>query len=206
MLEHITTNVRLITAPAVEPVSLAEAREHLRLIPEGSPATHPDDDLIEALITAARQHLDGKDGWLNRALITQTWELVMDTFPSAEIRIPLPPLQSVSAIYYDDENGDQQTVSSADYRVDTVSEPGWIVPVSGFSWPTTLDAINAVRVRFVAGYGVNASDVPFPIKAAIKIMLGHLYSNRELVSAGAVQEIPLTVDALLTPYRVWSFS
>ncbi|MGH7395033.1 MAG: head-tail connector protein, partial [Candidatus Methylomirabilales bacterium] len=133
-----------MTPPATEPLTLAEAREHLRLIPTGSPASHPDDALITALLLTARHHLDGKDGTLGRQLITATWELVLDRFPLREIRIPLPPLQSVTAIYYDDEQGDQQEVPASDYVVDPVSSPGWVLPVSGVSWPTTQDGINAV--------------------------------------------------------------
>src|ERR1043165_9106345 len=104
MAQKITQNLRLTDAPSVEPITLEEARDHLRLVASGSPATHPDDDMIEAFITAARQHIDGKDGWLGRCLITQTWELVLDTFPDGEIRLPLSPVQEVVSIKYDDEN------------------------------------------------------------------------------------------------------
>jgi uncharacterized phiE125 gp8 family phage protein len=200
MTQKITQNLRLTDAPSVEPITLAEARDHLRLVASGSPATHPDDDIIEAFITAARQHIDGKDGWLGRCLITQTWELVLDTFPDGEIRLPLSPVQEVVAIYYDDENGVEQTVAPGDYMVDTASEPGWVVPVSGVSWPTTLDGINTVRVQFKAGYGDAADDVPGPIKSAIKLILAHLYSNREPMAIEGT-----AVETLLTPFVVWTF-
>lgn len=199
-METLNQNLRLIDAPVVEPITLAEAREQLRLIASGSPATHPEDSLIEVLITAARQHLDGRDGWLSRCLITQTWELVLDRFPLNEIRLPLAPVQDVDSIKYDDVNGAEQTVSPSDYVVDTVSEPGWVVPVSGVVWPTTMDTINAVRVRFTAGYGDTADDVPEPIKWAIRLIVAHLYQNREPMNFENS-----AVETLLKPFQVGFF-
>jgi uncharacterized phiE125 gp8 family phage protein len=196
----------LITAPAVEPITLVEARAHLRITADGSPPTHADDDYVTALIQAARQHLDGKDGWLNRALITQTWELVLDEFPDQEIRIPLPPLQSITSIKYDDADGVEQTVDPANYVVDTKAQPGWVVPVSTYSWPSTMDTINAVRVRFAAGYGAAGTNVPMPIRQAMLLLVGAWYQSRESVVIGTiVNELPMAVDALLAPYRTMWF-
>lgn len=193
----------LITAPETEPVSLAEARLHLRLDASGDPASHPDDDLVTALITAARQSLDGRDGWLGRALITQTWELRLDAFP-AGIRLPLPPLRSVTSIKYDDADGVEQTLATDQYVV-TADEPAVIVPAYGVTWPSTRAMPEAVRARFVAGYGDAAADVPAPIKAAILLHLGTLYRDRETVNiGGGINEMPAYAN-LLAPYRVWSF-
>jgi len=198
--------LKLITAPTTEPITLVEARLHLRLEATGSPATHPDDSLVTSLIKAARQHIDGKDGLLSRALITQTWELQLDEFPVSEIRIPLPPLQSVSSVKYNDLAGIEQTVLSTDYVVDTVTPPGWVLLVTGKSWPETMETPNAVRVRFVAGYG-DAAAVPEPIKAAMKLLIGHLYENREAVTVGVnSQELPMAVHALLSPFEFWTFA
>jgi uncharacterized phiE125 gp8 family phage protein len=198
--------LKLILAPDSEPITLVEARLHLRLDATGSPASHPDDSLVTSLIKAARQHIDGKDGLLSRALITQTWELQLDVFPTSEIRLPLPPLQSVSSVKYDDIAGVEQTVATADYVVDTVTPPGWVIPVTGKSWPATLETPNAVRVRYLAGYG-NASAVPEPIKAAMKLLIGHWYENREEVNVGnIVTSLPMAAEALLSPYIFWTFA
>jgi len=191
--------LRLITAPAVEPITLVEARLHLRIDAAGSPPIHADDTLVTALIKTARNYLDGREGRLGRALITQTWELVLDKFPVNEMRIPLPPLQSVTSVKYDPPSGGEQTVLSSNYIVDAVSSPGWIVPVTGFAWPATMDTINAVRVRFVSGYGDEASDLPDPIKQAMLLMLGHLYDNR---GDEEMPGFPPAIDALLSPYEV----
>jgi uncharacterized phiE125 gp8 family phage protein len=190
--------LRLITPPAAEPLSLTEVKAHLRV-------DHTDDDALIALyLTAVRQWIDGKDGWLGRALMPQTWELSLDEFPTAEIRLPLVPVQSVSSVIYDDADGIPQTVDPDDYWLDDVSEPAWIAPVADVSWPTPISAVNAVRVRFVAGYA-NAASVPFPIKAALLLMVGHLYRNRESVmqEQGKPEVLPMGVDALLSTYRVF---
>src|SRR5688572_21345135 len=140
----------LVTAPTSEPIMVGETKDFLRV-------TGSDEDvLISGLITAARQTVDGRDGWLNRALITQTWDLVLDAFPSTTltpIEVPLPPLQSVTSITYVDGNGATQTWSSVNYLVDSKSQPGRITPAHGESYPATRRIVNAVTVRFVAGYG-----------------------------------------------------
>ncbi len=196
--------LKLITAPVLEPLTLAETRLHLKLDATGSPPSHADDSLVNNLIKAARTHLDGRYGRLSRALITQTWELVLDKFPDKrDIRIPLAPLISVISVKYDDVNAAEQTVASANYMVDVVSSFGWIVPITSFSWPATLDTINAVRVRFTAGFGPNPTDVPEPIRQAMLLMIGNWYENREevVIGQGAIQ-IPLAAEALLSPYEL----
>lgn len=193
--------LKLITAPATSPLSLDEVKAHLRV-------DHEDENaFIETLISAVTKHLDARDGWLGRALTEQTWELWLDAFPASEIRIPLPPLQEIVSIKYDDVDGDEQTVDSDDYTVDTVNEPGWVVPNATFSWPDTLIGINTVRVRFICGYpdvGGSPLEVgtPAAILAAMKLMIGDLYAHRETVFAGVVVNRTDTVNMLLAPYEI----
>lgn len=195
--------LKLITGPTVEPLTLVETRLHLKLDATGSPLSHPDDSLVNNLIKAARMHLDGRHGRLSRALITQTWELVLDKFPDNDIRIPLAPLISITSIKYDDPNAVEQTVVSSNYVVDVVSSFGWVVPIVGFSWPVPLDTINAVRIRFIAGFGPAASDVPEPIRQAMLLMIGNWYENREEVVIGqAAMQIPMAAEALLSAYEL----
>jgi len=190
----------LVTAPGIEPISLQEAKDHLRV-------THAvEDALIDQLIVAARQHIDGRDGWLGRQLITAIWDLTLDRFPAADyISLPLPPVQSITSITYIDDNGTQQTLSSAKYVLSAGKH--WR-PRADLAydeiWPTTRDQPGAVTVRIVCGYGSNPADVPASITAALKIMIGDLYENRQSVVIGqSVAEIPRAADALLAPYRVW---
>jgi len=188
--------LRLITSPAAEPVSLSEAKAHLRV------TSSSENDLIAIYLAAARQMIDGPTGWLGRALVTQTWELLLDTFPANEIKIPLPPLQSITSIKYDDEEGVEQTIGAENYDVDL---DGWIVTADDYAWPTPIAAINAVRVRFVAGYG-NAAAVPSTVKAAIMLMVGDMHRHRASVSDGSVGAVPMstTVESILAGLRVWS--
>jgi uncharacterized phiE125 gp8 family phage protein len=173
-----------VTAPVATPVSLAEARAHCR-------ADTADDTLLQVYLDAAVAHLDGAEGILGRCLVTQTWEVTLDAFP-AEIVVPLPTLQSVTSITYRDPAGSTQTVDSADYRVSGQR----ITCADG--WPDTDGEHGAVTVRFVAGYGLAAS-VPAAIKAAILLLVGDLYANRE-AGGEEIVDNP-AVKRLLAPYR-----
>jgi uncharacterized phiE125 gp8 family phage protein len=189
-------SLTLITAPASEPVTITEAKLHLRV--DGT----DDDTLITALIQAAREQAEHQVG---RALITQTWERVLDAFPPAEIELGMPPVIGISSVTYIDTAAASQVMDSADYTLDADRLPGWLLPAYGEDWPNTLDTTNAVRVRFVAGYGA-AADVPAGIRSWILLRIGTLYKHREEISAGvSVAELPSGyVDRLLDPYRVWA--
>ena len=180
---------KLITAPLEHPVTLAEARQHLR-------ATSIDEDaLILALIYAAVEHAEN---FISGVLITQTWDLSLDVFPGAEIELPKAPLQSVTSVKYIDLDGVQQTVASADYQVDAIREPGRIKLVPTASWPSVKEQLNAVTIRFVAGYGLAAA-VPFQIKAAI-LLLVQYHEQRN-----ANEKVLAAVERLLWPYRFVRF-
>lgn len=191
--------IRLITEPAFEPVTLEEAKLHLRV-------DHTEDDLlISEYIKASRMFVEK---FTARALVAQTWELVIDSFPSSEIQLPLPPLQSVESIKYDDSAGVEQTLGTTQYEVDTVSEPGWVVPVIT-GWPSgTFNGINAVRIRFVAGYASANSPpidtVPSSLKSAILLQVGNFYANRESQVVGTiVNQLPTGgILHLMRQYRV----
>ena len=205
--------LQLITPPAEEPVSLAEARHHLRV-------DFPDDDaLIVAVISAARQHAEMLT---RRQFVTARWKLVLDRFPGQggmedvagepfflpgnAILLPKSPLQTVIGIEYLDTGNVLQTLPESEYTVDAACEPARITPVAGATWPITLPQIAAVSVLFDAGYGT-AAEVPEGIKAWIKLRVGSLYEHREdfaLITRGRIEALPF-VDGLLDPYRVISF-
>lgn len=161
-------NLRCITPPASLPVSLAEAKSWIRL-------DHDlEDALIERLIRAATNALDGPAGFLGRALMPQTWELVFDAFPAHEIEVPLGPIASVAEITFTDPAGVGQTVPAAAFELDRVATfGGWIVPVDGFSWPATMATIGAVSVRVVVGTGA-----PEGVRQAILDMIAARYDMR----------------------------
>lgn len=186
--------LKLITSPAAEPLSLTEVKQHLRI-------SHNDDDAMLAIyLAAARQWIDGPDGWLSRAIMTQVWELTLDAFPCSEIRLPLIPVQSIDTIKYDDADGLEQTMPNTDYFLDNPAHPSWVLPMEDTGWPTTMATANAVRVRFVCGYA-NAAAVPGPLKAAVLLMTGWLYENREAKPEDALTQG--AVRMLLNPYQMF---
>lgn len=190
----------IVTAPASEPVSLADAKVHLR-IPS---AVTADDAYITALITVARQWVEN---YTNRALITQTVDWTMDDWPDLPVKVPMSPLQSITSIKYYDTSDTEATWSSDNYAVDIASTPGRIDLAYGCSLPsTTLRDMNGVVIRFVAGFGTAAANVPPNIIHAIKLMLTHYYEYREPVLSTfrgeALSEVPLSVYSLLANYRV----
>ena len=186
--------LKLITPPVAYPVTLAEAKAHLRV-------DHNDEDALITTFLAAST--DFCEAFLGRALMPQTWELVLDQFPTNEIKLPKPPLIEVLSVQYDDGAGDLQSYTS--YSMDNVSEPGWIVPDG--SWPGTFDGINAVRIRYRAGYFVSDSPtdtkVPDDLKAAVLLYMGSLYANRETIITGTIAaQVPWSAEQLLRRKRI----
>lgn len=194
----MNVSLKLSKAPSSEPVTLTEAKLHLRV------DTTADDTLIAGLITAARITAENIS-W--RALVTQTWELILDAFPWKRlIVLPRPPLQKVVSITYKIAAGTEQTFAAANYVVDTDSDPGRLALASTASWPgDELYPLGAVKVQFDAGYG-DADDVPQIYKQAILLLVGHYYENREqVVASGAVpQSLPMGVEYLLMQDRNWN--
>lgn len=221
--------LRLITPPAVEPVTLAEAKAHLRV-------SIPDDDtLIAVLISAARQNAEN---YMNRQIITATWEVTFDAFPVSGMdyynartstpaagtnafwpasmsalnvpkwffELPYPALQSVVSITYVDPTGNTQTLDPAIYQVDSYTEPGRVFLAPGKMWPALQRQPNAVVVRFKSGFGDAETSVPESIRQWILIRVGTLYENRqEVVNAthSKIQELPRDfVDCLLDDFYV----
>ncbi len=186
----------LVTPPSTEPISLSEAKTHLRV------ENTDDDTFISALITAARETVETIT---RRALVTQTWDYILDDWPDGDtITLPLPPLQSVVSVTYKDKDGNIQTFANSNYVVDTASEPGRLVLTDDANWPSDeLYPAGAITVEFTAGYGA-ATAVPQSLKQAMLLLIGHWYENREAVAVtGAIpKEMPLAVDALLWPYRM----
>jgi uncharacterized phiE125 gp8 family phage protein len=183
------------SAPAATPVSLAEAKTHLRVLHSA------DDTYIGTLISAATEHLEGRGGILGRALVTQTLEWRFCAFPACgAIKLPLPPLQSVTSVKYIDTAGIEQTMSASDYVVDAETLVGQVRLAYGKIWPATRDEENAVRIVFVAGYGA-ASEVPVPLKQAILLLIGHFYVNRDM-GLELPQGAPFAVEALISPHRL----
>lgn len=190
--------LKFISGPALEPITLAEAKLHLRV------DNSAEDALITAMVVAVRRQAEHE---LGRALITQTWEQVLDCFPAVEIELPKPRVLAITSVKYVDFETVEQTLDPSAYALDADNLPGWLLPASATVWPTDVlqDTTNAVRVRFTAGYGPLAADVPANVVAWMLLQLGALYRNREAFQVAApVAELPNRFTAaLLDGERIW---
>lgn len=183
---------KLIQGPAVEPVLLPDVK------PDLSVDFSDNDAMITRMIVEMRELAEAR---LGRAIITQTWELTLDAFPAREIELDMTPVQSIASVKYIDEQGVPQTLPSDAYFLENESDPGWLLPAYGTEWPDTLDTANAVRVRFVAGYGDSGAAVPSGIKGWIIAHVADRWKNREATSDKVMQVMPY-IDTLLEQYAV----
>lgn len=197
MSEHWALTI--VTPPAVEPITLAEAKAHLRV------DWTDDDNYITALITAARMITEERT---SRALITQTWDYVLDNFPDKDyLYLRKATLQSVTYVNYIDSSGITGVMPTTDYVVDTDSIPGRIFLGFAKIWPVViLQPASAVRIRMVCGYG-DASTVPQPLKQAMFFLISNWYEQREpvILSRSQLLPVPMTFDLLIGPYKVVTF-
>lgn len=189
---------KIVTPPAAEPVTLTEAKNHLKV--EHS----ADDALITTLISAARQFIERQTGL---ALVTQTIDEFFDEFPDAiddgteHIELTVWPVQSVTSIKYYDSAGTLTTFASTNYRLDDASRPARIALEPDADWPDTFEVPGAVVVRYEAGFG-DASAVPELLKAAVLLLVADLYENRE----DSPRTMPTHVDRLLNTYLDLQFA
>lgn len=190
-------SLMVVSPAASEPVSLTEAKLHLR--EDGT----EQDTLIEGLITAAREYVEGQIG---RYLMTQTIRQLFDDFPASgnPIRLDVTPVQSVSSVNYLDTDGVSTILDTNDYRSDVVSEPARIEEHYDEAWPASRVVSNCVWVDVIAGYA-NAAAVPRGLKQAILLLVGHWFENREAVAIGTItSEVPLAAQALMNRWTVYS--
>lgn len=195
--------LRVTSAPAVEPLSVADAKSHIEVYDTGK------DSLIGSLITAARVYCEQIQ---NRAYITQTLELTLDDWPSnsGPIVLPMPRLQSVTSVKYTPDGGAETTLSPSLYIVDTKSEPGRIVLKTDEEWPSDdLQPVNGITIVYKAGYGDAAANVPATVIHAIKFLVGAWFEQRAALadqSSGNVMEVPMAFWSLIAIDRVVRFA
>lgn len=181
---------KVSTAPASEPITLAEAKLYLRV------DTTADDALITALITAARETVER---YTSRALVTQTITQVLDCFPGFGFRLAVHPVQSITSITYKDSNGNTQTLSDTIYMLDNYDLPSAVVLKANQTFPSVYSETNAVTVVYVAGE--SASNVPKAILQAMYLTIADFYENR----TNYVKRLPTAAEYLLDQFRVFIF-
>lgn len=181
----------LITPPEFYPVTVEQICDHLRVETDES-------GTISAYIQAATNYVEQATGL---QLITATYKLTLDRFPQDRvIRLPKPPLISVTSIVYGDPDGWQTTLPSEAYTVDSTTKPGRIVLNAGQTWPQTANVANAVTINFTAGYG-DAAAVPPLLKQCVKFLVGHYYENREGAIDRTISEVPMAVASIIDMYK-----
>ncbi len=187
--------LQIITQPLVEPVTLAEAKTLLRV------ETSDEDALLTTLITTARMTVEANTG---RSLVTRTLEETRDRWPaSRSLVLPAPPLQAVQSVMLLDSEGGEKLWSANNYTVETVGPAPRIVLKPGVTWPAVTRPAGGIRIRFMAGYGDAATDVPPPLGHAVLLLVAHWYENRlPVVINAAAAQVPGTVNALVANYRL----
>jgi Phage gp6-like head-tail connector protein len=213
----------ITSAPAVEPVSLAEVKTHLRI------DTADEDGLLQALILTSRLHVEVA---LGLALITQTWSCFFDHWPQGLIgrgvplsppgaafasldphtalasganalAFPLGPVKSVDAIRVYADDGTFVSVPVAGFAIDLISRPARIARRSGTSLPAAGRALNGIEFAITAGFGAAAADVPAPIRQALLLLVAHWYEHRDPGEIGSnATHVPAAVSALLAPWTL----
>lgn len=198
MMRMPNAKLEMLVDAASEPIELSDAANFLRLeIPD-------DNALVQGLITSARMECEQRT---NRSFINTTWQLSLDYFPpypikttnilpalafgvaavggrtlflnmeSGAIRLPMPPLISVSSISYVDPSGQTNTLPFQNIVIST-GTPGQIAPSFGNIFPLTIPSLSSVTIEYVAGYGPDASYVPQTVKLAILFLVDHYYNHR----------------------------
>jgi uncharacterized phiE125 gp8 family phage protein len=192
--------------PSVEPVTVAEAKSHLRV------DTSDDDTYIGTLITAAREWVEA---YLDRTLVHTQWKMRLERFPTDSlypIELPRPPVVSSGTatavtITYTGETGNTATLSTAQYRVQRFETPGRVTTVYGGTWPAGREDNDAVQVTWWAGYGSTGSSVPAAIRHAILMLVGYWYENRSTVVVGSIsKQLEFAVESLLSSQKWGSYA
>ncbi|MEI9900808.1 MAG: head-tail connector protein [Hyphomicrobium sp.] len=184
----------LTSGPALEPVTVAEAKAHLRVDGDA------EDTLIASLILTSRLHVEAA---LDVALITQSWRLQLDRWPrSGELQMPMRPLQSIDEVRVLSAAGDPTIVAAGTYAVDVAGTPPRLVRLAGV-WPLPGRTANGIEIDFTAGYGAAATDVPANVRQALLLLIAHWYEHRDPIEVGAADvAVPPAVSELLAPLRI----
>lgn len=182
---------RVVTETGNEPISLSELKLHLRI------DSSEEDALLDVILKAARQKAESYTG---RKFVTSTFQMTLSEFPE-EVELHPSPVISIDSVSYKNGNNISQTLSSGVYSLDNTIDPSQFYLEYNQSFPSTLSVRDAVTINYTCGYADDDS-IPAPVKAAILLIAGHLYENRQIVSTMQTYEVPMTASYLLDPYRI----
>jgi uncharacterized phiE125 gp8 family phage protein len=190
-----------LTQPTVEPVSLAEAKLQMRI------DTTAEDALILSLIGAAREWCEA---YARRTFVHTQWKMTLDGFP-VDIRLPRPPVATATGFtaveisYVMSETMQSVVLPSSQYRVDRAATPGILRTLYGQTWPPHLIDFNSVAATWWAGYGEDGTKVPKVVRPAMLMLIAHLWQNREMTTAEALNEVPMGTKKLLDTIKFYEY-
>ena len=191
-------SIAVYTAPTAEPLSFDEAKAYLRI------DTDDEAPMLVTMIQAAREWCQN---YCKRTFMATTYTLTFDNFPASgcAIKLPYPPLTSITHVKYYDSSGTQQTWSASNYSADTSSEPGRLLPAYNVVYPSVRPAENMVEIRYIAGYS-SVATVPTSIKQAMLLLVAHMYEMRQPEITGTIiSKVDFSIKALLDSYRIYEF-
>lgn len=183
-------SVTLMAPPALEPISLVQMKEHLRV--EHS----SEDTLISAYITSARLHIEAL---LSKVLISQNWRINFDKLPTGKVfHLPLAPILVLNSVSFYTEQTGPNVIPPVDYTIDLDSfRPRFSLNLQR----QNLRAFGAYELNVTAGYGPAPEDVPADIRQALRLLVAHWYENREAATPLAREHLPYSVRTILEPHR-----
>jgi len=191
-------NIARTTEPAAEPITLAEAKAHCRVID-----FEDDDTYITGLIAVARLAIENMTG---RTLIDTVYTQHVRTW-QASIQIARGNARTVGSVKYDDLDGNEQTVDAADYGLVPYGDgAATLAFFDTFTDPDLLDrpGIDRIRIQFTAGYGATAAAVPETLRQAVLYLVAHYYDNRSPIGVNVnLNKLPLAVESLIAPYVIY---
>ena len=204
--------LKVTTQPTIEPISIEEAKEHLRLDDD------VDDIPVKTFIKASRLWAEKYTG---RAFITRTLQQSVDSTASIldplyegirtgietraysnYIELAASPAISVTSINYYNDSDTQSTWATSNYYVDTISDLGRIYLRDGGTFPTDLRAANGLEINYTAGYGSSRSDIPDDIRLAMLQYMTFVYEHRGEQEGGTPPMPPKILSTLLNPYKI----
>lgn len=191
---------KIKTAATTYPITLEELKQHLRL-PNAYVA---EDAFLNFAIKVATAFAEKQT---NRQLMSATWFLFLDEFPSGRNTILLnrTPIQTISSITYTDTAGESQTIDPDQYVLNNSEEPAILQPISGTTWPTAINQVASVCIEFVSGY-TEAAKVPENTRMGMFLIAADLWANRETIVIGrSVNQIPRTAEHLFDLDRIFSY-
>lgn len=185
----------LHTPPLIEPVSLDEAKQYLKI------DTNAEDDLISRLIVTARQHVETLSDLI---LIEQIWRVYFNNWPSnAQLTLPVMPISTITSLKTYNQEDVASEIDAVHYYGDSISTPPQLILRPSRSWIKPARPVNGIEVEVVAGFGPMASDVPEPLRQAILLLVAHWYENRHAACDGQPNhDINAAINKVIAPFKV----